>query len=64
MKTKALIVVMSHLSDAQMEISMGLNESAQNHINFAKFICTRVIDLNSVIDPDDMYHAYLNSQVK
>ena len=64
MKTKALIVVMSHLSDAQIEINMGSNESAQNHINFAKYICTRVIDLNSVIDPDDMYDAYLNSQAK
>ena len=64
MKTKALIVVMSHLSDAQMEISMGLNESAQNHINFTKFICTRVIDLNAVIDPEDMYDAYQISQGK
>ena len=64
MKTKALIVVMSHLSDAQTEISMGLNESAQNHINFAKFICTRVIDLNAVIDPEDMYDAYQISQGK
>ena len=60
MITKALIVVMSHLSDAQMEIDCGLHESANNHINFAKYICTRVIDLNQEIDPDDMYDSYLN----
>jgi hypothetical protein len=67
MKVKASIVVMSHLSDAQEELNMihlGLRESIQRHINFAKYICFHVVDLSTEIDADEMYESFLKSNTK
>ena len=65
MMTKALIVVMSHLSDAQEAMNcFGNCIEAQNHINFAKYICFHVVDLSKEIDPDAMYESFLKSKTK
>jgi len=64
MKTKALIVVMSHLSDAQELMNNAGNREANIHINFAKYICFHVVDLSTEIDPDAMYESFLKSKTK
>jgi len=60
MKTKASIVVMSHLSDAQ---ELTLNSSgieAIKHINFVKFIILQCNgDLNQEIDADKLWAKFL-----
>jgi hypothetical protein len=62
MKTKASIVVMSHLSDAQEQVSLGLHPTDINrHINFAKYVMLQTKgDLTQEIDPDAMYEEFLN----
>ena len=62
MKTKALIVVMSHLSDAQEEMNNAGNREANHHINFAKYLCFHVVDLSKEIDADAMYESYIKSK--
>jgi hypothetical protein len=56
--TKASMVVMSHLSDAQ-ELSNPAN--VRLNINFAKFIILETNgDLNQEIDADAMWEKYIN----
>ena len=51
--TKASIVVMSHLSDAQESISRNMSD---NHVNFAKFLILHCNgDLNQRIDADALW---------
>ena len=57
-KTKASIVVMSHLSDIQ--VSMYLDKSeASTRINFAKYVILQLGgNLNQEIDADMMYAKF------
>ena len=58
MITKASIVVMSHLSDAQ-ELMSYSNREAEHRNNFAKFIILRTCgDLTQEIDPDALYDEF------
>ena len=60
MKVKAMIVVMSHLSDAQEIISYD-PRSASERINFAKYVMLQTSgDLNVEIDADEMYSNFKN----
>jgi hypothetical protein len=59
MKIKASIVVMSHLSDAQVELSLGLKLSVDSHINFVKYIVVRYNDLNTEIDADELWSEFI-----
>jgi len=64
METKASMVVMSHLSDAQ---DCGSNKilTLNKHINFAKFIILETNgDLNKLIDADLMWENFTNRYVK
>jgi hypothetical protein len=63
MKTKASIVVMSHMSDAQ-EL-LGAQDTALSseycrlHLNFAKFVILQCKgNLNKEIDADKMYEVF------
>lgn len=59
MKTKASIVVMSHLSDIQEQV-VG-REEINSHINFAKFIILKTNgDLTKEIDPDVLWEEFKN----
>ena len=59
MKTKALIVVMSHLSDAQEIINTQIEVGATQHINFAKYIILQCGgNLNIEIDPYKMWDEF------
>lgn len=61
MEIKAMIVVMSHLSDVQEQMRFGTNESVNERINFAKYIILQTNgDLNAEIDPDEMYENFKN----
>ena len=65
MKIKASIVVMSHLSDAQHEMTIGdsifTNSEVNDRINFAKYIILQCNgDLNQEIDADEMYKNFEN----
>jgi hypothetical protein len=66
MITKASIVVMSHLSDAQVvlqEYSSIMRDIVINgaciHINFAKYVMLQCNnDLNKEINPDALWEAF------
>lgn len=60
-KEKALLVAMSHLSDAQQLVSMPKKGNiAIQHINFAKYLMMQCDgDLNKEIDPDEMWERFL-----
>lgn len=55
MKTKAIIVVMSHLSDIQENIS---DVNVDEKINFVKFILLHVNNLNQEIDANEMWEKF------
>jgi hypothetical protein len=60
MITKASIIVMSHLSDSQEELNMGLKHSVNSHINFAKYVILQTKgDLNTEIDADALWEAFM-----
>ena len=61
-KTKAKLVIMSHLSDAQELVSMPNRGLIVNQlINFAKYlILTTNGDLNMEIDADLMWDKFIN----
>jgi hypothetical protein len=63
MNIKAKIVIMSHLSDAQEEISMGYaTNGTLFHINFIKYLILHCgDDLDQMIDPDYMYQMFQES---
>ena len=50
---------MSHLSDAQVELSLGLKLSVDSHINFVKYIVVRYNDLNTEIDADELWSEFI-----
>lgn len=60
MKTKASMVVFSHLSDAQEQIIMGCaTNGIIYNINFIKYIINETGgDLNKEIDVDAMWKKY------
>ena len=63
MLTKASIVVMSHLSDAQELITYMCGSSAVEGINFAKYIILETKgNLNQDIDADAMYKTFKEIQ--
>lgn len=63
MKTKASIVVMSHLSDAQELMNNAGNREANHHINFAKYLIFHLgSDLRVEIDADEWYNKFLESK--
>ena len=63
MNIKAKIVIMSHLSDAQEEISMGYATNCTLfHINFIKYLILHCgDDLDQMIDHDHMYQMFQES---
>jgi len=67
MKTKASIVVMSHLSDAALMVGMrtpGSSLAATIHINFAKLVIFRTGgDLSVDIDPDQLWESFKRTGV-
>ena len=59
---KASMVVMSHLSDIQMEISF-LPKQAQLRADFCKYIIIKLDgNLEQYIDPDKMFKEYQKSR--
>ena len=62
-KVKASIVVMSHLSDAQECIGVGMSQETANcHINFAKYLIFHLgADLRVEIDADAWYTKFCES---
>jgi hypothetical protein len=65
MKTKASLIVMSHLSDAQETLNYNnvsnYTDSIKRNINFAKYVILQCKgDLNQEIDADEMYIKFLN----
>ena len=62
METKASLIVMSHLSDAQECLGAGMSqENANRNINFAKFIILECKgDLNQLIDADLIWEKFIN----
>jgi len=64
METKASMVVMSHLSDAQEQIRMGYATNATIlNINFIKFIILETDgDLNKMIDADLLWEKFTNNK--
>lgn len=61
---KASMVVMSHLSDAQVLIGHQSNTVwANDHINFAKFVIMKCKgDLTQEIDADKLWLEFSNSK--
>ena len=69
---KVLIVIMSHLSDAQELLNFDfanmvskrvsvIKRDISNHINFAKYLAMRYEkDLTVEIDPDEEYRHYVD----
>lgn len=59
MKTKAQIIIMSHLSDAQFLNGVeGETARLHIHINFAKFLLLKFPDTSVEIDPDAEYEIF------
>ena len=66
MKTKASIVVLSHLSDAQILITStsGIEREANIHINFAKYVIHHTGgNLAMEIDADQMWKSFKKTGV-
>lgn len=67
MKEKARLIVMSHLSDIQEQLSgkdnylnMDEKEFARNKLDFCKFVILKTAgDLSQEIDADELYNEYL-----
>lgn len=66
MMTKASIVVMSHLSDAQEEVGMGYAKNGIIfHLNFVKYVILETKgDLTQDIDPDAMWDEFCDKYKK
>lgn len=54
MKINLRLAVMSHLSDAEHLIEMGLKDKAQHQIETAKMIIINFDDLNQEVDEEDI----------
>jgi hypothetical protein len=62
MKTKAKLVIMSHLSNAQEMINHSNSQWAIDCINFAKYLLLHCgNDLEQEIDADYMYRMFQES---
>ena len=60
--TKASIIVMSHLSDAEVDF---LNTNQRDHIEFAKFVILATKgDLTQDIDADVLYEEFVSGDQK
>jgi len=58
MTVKASIVVMSHLSDAQIEVSFDKNQARQR-MNFVKYIILQTGgNLTQEINPDELWERF------
>jgi len=56
------MVAMSHLSDAQELMSMGMTKEANRHINFAKWIIGRYKDqFNEEFDPNKAWDGFVKA---
>lgn len=60
MKTKALIIIMSHLSDVQEMLGFSPHNECEliKRINFAKWLLVKYPDTNVEIDPDAEYALF------
>lgn len=54
MKINVRIAIMSHLSDAEHLIELGLKDKAQHKIETAKMIIFNFDDLNQEVDEEDI----------
>lgn len=67
MKLKAQMVILSHLSDAEHLVSMGCEERACLHINFAKTIILnseRMDTVYSVEELNEMWSSLVKAEEK
>ena len=65
MTTKASIVVMSHLSDAQELLSRSSGLEIKKRINFAKYVILKCNgDLNQEINPDKLWSEFIQQSVE
>jgi len=64
MKELARVVVMSHLSDIQIEMNIPtMRETASNRLSFVKYIIFKLKgNLNQEIDPDVMFEEYFKDK--
>lgn len=63
MKTKASIIVMSHLSDANIEININ-SIQAQKRIEFVKFLVFKLNgNLNQEIEPDKYWDEFIGISI-
>lgn len=54
MKINVRLAVMSHLSDAEHLIELGLGDKAQHKIEMAKMIILNFEDLNQEVEEDEI----------
>lgn len=54
MKINVRIAIMSHLSDAEHLIELGLKDKAQHKIETAKMIILNFEDLNQEVEEDEI----------
>ena len=63
--TKAILIVSSHLSDAQELIIRRMMIEGNQHINFAKYVMWHCKgDLNQKIDADKFWEEFIKTQNK
>ena len=59
------MVIMSHLSDAQEYLGVGMSqESANRHIKFVKYLLLKQMDLDYEMSPDGWNTVYLQFMKK
>jgi len=65
MKTRASLIVMSHLSDVQTGLEWEVQDKQREILNFVKYIILNLKgDLNCEIDPDDLWNEFLRTSKK
>jgi len=65
LKTKASIIIMSHLSDAQDMCYRGDNALAIQRINFVKYVTLQCGgNLTQEINPDAMWNKFIASEIE
>lgn len=60
MTTTVLVATMSHLSDAQTYMELGMMKEANKHINFAKKILIQYTDKSEYIVTDELDKLWEN----
>ena len=59
MNIEVRMAIMSHLSDAQELLSMGMSEEANKRINFAKLLLIKFKDnINQEVSEDELDKIY------